>query len=128
MIIVSLIFFFYLLSAHWPDIRRHCDFIDTSFLDRARASVRIFVYSNHRILGINVVSRSNRYSDIRLENISHVIRFARANEFFTILTYHETIIGNVGVRTTCVTTNHTEPNIIPMKAPYRTWETVWYNK
>lgn len=35
-------------------------------------------------------------------------------------TYHETTIGNIGVRTTCVTINHTIPNIIPTNAPHKT--------
>lgn len=60
---------YYLLSDHCPVIKRHCDFIDTNFRERARTSVRIFVYSNHKILGIKVVSRNSRYSDIRLQNI-----------------------------------------------------------
>lgn len=41
----------------------YCDFMETSFRERALASVRTFVYSNHKTFGINVVSRKSKYSE-----------------------------------------------------------------
>lgn len=64
------IVFVYLFSAHWATISRHCDFIETNFLERALASVLILVYSNHSTFGIKVVSRINKNSDNRLEQFN----------------------------------------------------------
>ncbi|KAL0131866.1 hypothetical protein PUN28_003016 [Cardiocondyla obscurior] len=54
---------FHTKSAHWPTvISCQCDRpIADSFRARARASVRIFVYSNHNTLGISVVSRTKNH-------------------------------------------------------------------
>jgi len=42
--------------------------METNLRLRARASCLLFVYSNHRTLGINVVSRRSKNSDILLQN------------------------------------------------------------
>lgn len=82
-----------------------CDLpIADSFRARARASVRILVYSNHKTLGIKVVSRNSRYSDNR----------------------HETTMGKNGVKTVCTIINHAVPNINPINAPKNTWVFEWY--
>jgi len=53
----------FLLSVFWCPMNNHCDFIETSFRERALASVLTFVYSNHKTFGMSVVSRTSKYSD-----------------------------------------------------------------
>lgn len=45
-----------------------------------------------------------------------------------ISNYHETIVGNIGVSTMCVSKNHENPVMIPTMEPTITWFHVWYCK
>lgn len=54
-----------------------------------------------------------------------------SNQWSTSLchcTYHDTIIGNSGVRNKCVNVNQDSPVMIPITEPTITWFHVWYCK
>lgn len=64
----------HLLSVSDPLIIHYhqCDLpIADNFRARARASVRILVYSNHNTLGISVVSRNRKNSAVFLRKIKN---------------------------------------------------------
>jgi len=47
---------------------------------------------------------------------------------FSIIIYHEAIVGKNGVRIVCVIPNHVDPNAIPINAPQIIWVFEWYSK
>lgn len=69
------------------------------FLERARLSCLVAVYSKKRMFGIKLVSRMSRSSEI----------------------FHETIRGKTnGVRITCTNVNQSTPKTVPIIDPTMT--------
>lgn len=86
-------------------ISSHCSFVP-SLRCRFLASALVTVYSNHRMFGIRLVSRIKRNSEIG----------------------HAAILGNSGVRISCVKANHAMAITHPTTPPYATWLHVWYSR
>lgn len=86
-------------SAPWS---RHCSFVP-SLRCLFLASALVTVYSNHRMLGMRLVSRIKKNSEIG----------------------HAAILGKRGVRISCVKANQAMAMMLPATPPYRTWLQVW---
>lgn len=119
----------------WPDLELIdvSDSVSVSYL----ASDLVTVYSNHKMLGIRLVSRTRKYSDIGLSNekrrplgetslrclfwprttLSSPVTQERGKQRKERTTYHAAILGNNGVSTSCVKKNQTMPIVLPASPP-----------
>lgn len=106
------------------------------------ASDLVTVYSNHKMLGIKLVSRTRKYSEIGLSTMKkeiertndpsghskpvfiHLFRLriispcdTRMKQRNESTAYHAAILGNIGVSTSCVKKNQIMPIVLPTTPP-----------
>lgn len=113
-----------------PPSRCHWLFMETSLRLRARASCRIFVYSNQRTLGIRDESRISNSSHILLGKRFQIIIFF-LNNFCqwwedNVDTHHDATTGKYELRIQLTKVNHRMPRTPPTIAPPKTCDHVWY--
>lgn len=91
-----------LIPAFCSHVLSHCSFVP-SLRCLFLASALVTVYSNHRMLGMRLVSLIKKNSEAG----------------------HAAILGNKGVKISCVNANQAMAMMLPATPPYKTWLQVW---